>query len=114
MIVTLPWPPRSLSPNARGSWQRKAGAVKDYRRSVAEAVWNAGIRPTDGAQLLEIEFRPPSARWDDDNARASFKAGRDAIAEVLGVDDRIFNTIPKPFGEPIAGGAVLARIEIPG
>lgn len=114
--VTLPWPPRELSPNFRTRAYRWVNAKrKAYRKACAQAVWDRGLRPTEGGRLVELVFHAPDARSrDDDNMAARFKNGRDGLAEVLGVDDREFNDIPKRFGTPVSGGAVVAIIEIPG
>ena len=115
MSVTLPWPPAQLSPNFRTRRASWIGAVrKAYRAKVAEAIWARGVRPTDGVALREIIFHPPTrAKRDDDNLRAMFKAGRDAVAEVLGVDDVTFNEIPHRIGAVVKGGSVVAMIETP-
>jgi len=65
----------------------------------------------DGPLSLVIEFAPPDRRSrDDDNLIASFKSGRDGIAEALGIDDARFHT-KHSFSAPIKGGAVCVRIE---
>jgi len=114
MSITLPWPPAQLSPNfrtRRTSWV--ASVRKTYRAKVAEAIWMRGVRPTDGLSLREIIFHPPNDKWDDDNGRSAFKAGRDALAEVLGVDDNSFNKIPQPWRAPVKDGAVVVMLDAP-
>jgi hypothetical protein len=46
---------------------------------------------------------------DDDNLLSRFKAGRDGIAEYLGIDDKIFISHPM-IKEKISGGQVNVRI----
>lgn len=114
--VTLPWPPKELSPNFR---TRKASWIarvrKEYRAKCAQVAWDRGVNPGRGLRLSEIVFHPPNKRYDDDNVRARFKAGRDGLADAMGVDDAEFNDVPKPIGAVVKGGAVVALLtEIPG
>lgn len=90
--VVLPWPPSGLSPNARLHWARKAKLAKDYR---AECAWQckaAGLEAPESERIsMIVEFMPPDRRRrDDDNMQASFKSGRDGIADALGIDDNRF------------------------
>jgi crossover junction endodeoxyribonuclease RusA len=60
---------------------------------------------------LRIEFIPPDARRrDDDNCLSCFKAGRDGIAEALGVDDSRFVTTFWLSDKPVKGGMVRVSI----
>lgn len=91
--VTLPWPPKTLSPNARVHWRTHAKAKKDYREACAWACKAAKLTaPEDGGYIhLWIDCYPPDKRRrDDDNIIAAFKAGRDGIADALGIDDTRF------------------------
>lgn len=93
MNVTLPWPPSVLSPNARPAhWSIKAKAAKAYRTACKALAEASGMEaPTSQKIALWLEFVPPSRRrFDDDNLVASFKAGRDGLAEALGIDDSRF------------------------
>ncbi len=96
--VVLPYPSPALSPNARGHWSKRSRAAKAYRREcwvLALAAFGAGkVRvAAEGPIRLHIDFFPPDARArDDDNAIASFKAGRDGIADALKADDSRFVT----------------------
>ncbi len=57
-----------------------------------------------------ITFCPPNRRaYDDDNLVARFKAGRDGIADGLGIDDMNFLTTVN-IGDPVPGGAVRVHI----
>mgnify|MGYP000088322541 FL=1 len=117
MSVTLPWPPAQLSPNFR---TRRHSYVsrkrKEYRQACADAAWRSGARPGRDLRLAKIVFHPPDARnRDDDNLTAAFKAGRDGLAEAMGVDDATFNGVPHEIGAIVKGGAVVALLEeIPG
>lgn len=87
--VTLPWPPKNLSPNARVHHMVLAKAKKAYKEA---CMWQAkadGIKPmTRDALHLTITFVPPDRRHRDlDNMLSSIKAGLDGLRDVLGVDD---------------------------
>lgn len=110
--LTLPWPPSILSPNARPHWADKAKAVKHYRSACYLACREAKltIPETDGKLHLWIDFHPPSNRHiDDDNCLSRLKAGRDGVADYLGIDDSRFISHPW-VKEKIQGGCVKIRI----
>lgn len=90
VAVTLPWPPKELSPNARLHWASLARAKKAYRAACAAQAREQGARRVQaGALHVSLVFYPPTRRaFDLDNALARMKAGLDGLADVLGVDDR--------------------------
>jgi len=95
--VTLPWPSKDLSPNARVHWSKKAKAAKAYREACYWLTYDVNMAggidlPTPGCKLnLWLTFYPPDRRArDDDNMIASFKSGRDGLAAALGIDDKRF------------------------
>jgi hypothetical protein len=110
--LALPWPMRSLSPNARAHWADKASAAKRSRH-VAWALTLAalkGSKPDWKAVAIHWEFHPKTAnRPDDDNAISSCKAYRDGISDALGINDAKFTTTHS-MGEPVKGGAVLVTV----
>lgn len=110
-VITLPWPPRELSPNARGHWATKSRAAKKYRTMChLMALQSKIVAATEGEVLLDLTFCPPDRRrHDDDNCLAAFKAGRDGLADALGIDDNRFVTTFRK-GEPVPGGVVLVRV----
>jgi crossover junction endodeoxyribonuclease RusA len=111
MNVTLPWPPKDLSPNSRIHWSRRSKAAKAYRRACHVLTLEAGIRGVDweGDIHLWIDFYPPDRRHrDDDNMVAAFKAGRDGMADAMGLDDKRFRI--HPFVKDEIGGMVKIRI----
>ncbi len=64
-----------------------------------------------GKMVFSIEFFPPDKRRrDDDNMLASFKAGRDGVADALGVDDNKFVTSFEVC-DPVEDGAVRVTIQ---
>lgn len=111
MIATFPWPPRELSPNARGHWSKKAKAAKAYRLVCFYLAKEAGMAaPADGPVNLRIEFVPPDRRPRDlDNMLASIKSGLDGLAEAIGVNDKRF-TLTLSVSDQV-GGMVKVGIE---
>lgn len=97
--VILPFPPVELSPNWRGHWSTHSSAARQYRRMCRALALEAKLRVpddagADGVIHIRLDFFPPSrARRDDDNVFASFKAGRDGVADALACDDAQFRTI---------------------
>lgn len=87
--LILPWPPTSLSPNARTHWATLAKAKKAYRHACAITAKSQGATKITADKLhLTITFFAPTRReFDLDNALARIKAGLDGLADVLGVDD---------------------------
>lgn len=88
--LSLPWPPKELSPNYSGHWAPQASAKKKYRFAVrmlgAQAKWPI---PEKGDLRLEVEFFPPDNRpRDKDNMIAAFKAGQDGLADAWKINDR--------------------------
>ena len=110
--LILPWPPKELSPNARIHWAKKAKITKAYRNMARVLTMQAGIvAPAEGRILLVLEFVPPNRRHrDDDGCLASFKAGRDGIADALGIDDKRFVTQFSLSADVVKGGCVLVRV----
>lgn len=111
MEVTLPWPPKELSPNARIHWSRRSKAAKAYRRACHVLTLEAGIRGVDwdGDVHLWIDFFPPDRRHrDDDNMIAAFKSGRDGMADAMSINDKRFRI--HPYVQTAIGGMVKVRI----
>ncbi len=110
MRVTLPWPPKDLSPNARVHWSKKSKAAKAYRAACWALCREAGLTVDwEGAIHAWIDFFPPDRRHrDDDNMIAAFKSGRDGLANALGVDDKRFRI--HPYVQDQIGGMVKVRL----
>ncbi|GAB3484351.1 RusA family crossover junction endodeoxyribonuclease [Azotobacter salinestris] len=109
--LELPWPPKELSPNARVHWAKRGKVAKAYRAACHLLAKKAGLLAPAGRALLMLEFVPPDRRRrDDDNMLASFKAGRDGLAEALGIDDSRFVTQLRVSQETATGGVVRVRI----
>lgn len=96
--VILPFPPVELSPNWRGHWSTHSSAAREYRRMCWALALEAKLRVPDyagagGVIFVRLDFFPPNrAKRDDDNVPASFKAGRDGVADALRCDDARFRT----------------------
>jgi crossover junction endodeoxyribonuclease RusA len=108
--ITLPWPPKELSPNARIHWAKKSKAAKNYRHMCKILTMQSKIKiDWEGMICVYIDFYPPDKRHrDDDNMIASFKSGRDGIAEALGIDDKRFRI--HPFVKDEIGGKVVVTL----
>lgn len=110
MQVTLPWPPKILSPNARPHHMAKARAVKEYRGVCR--IFARQIRPifTNAEIGMTITFNPPNnRRRDRDNLIAAMKSGMDGVAEAWGVDDSRFVPTYR-MGPPVKHGQVVIEV----
>lgn len=110
--VTLPWPPSELSPNARVHWAQRSRVAKKYREACYVLCKRANlVAPQSERIVLMADFYPPDRRHrDDDNMIASFKSGRDGIADALGVDDNRFILTPLVVRE-VRGWVVVTLLE---
>lgn len=110
LILTLPWPPKELSPNARQHWGALSRAKKAYRVACAWTAKEQGAKRIEAERLhLTITFVPPDRRAHDlDNCIARMKSGLDGLADVLGVDDKHWKLTPIKSDE--VGGFV--RVEV--
>ena len=105
-MITLPYPPKELSPNAgkKMHHMKKARITKAYRKQIAWEIVASGMPKTIN---LHIVFHPRSSTADKDNAIASFKAGQDGLADGWGMkSDNDFN-VTYAMGKPIKGGKVV-------
>lgn len=104
--VVVPFPPVELSPNWRGHWSKKSPVAKNYRRLcwalALEAKLKVPAYAAGGGKIaVRLDFFPPDRNSrDDDNVPASFKAGRDGIADALKCDDARFQTTNVLHDEP--------------
>lgn len=111
--IELPWPPKELTPNfkRRKHWRSYAKPTKDYRTLCAWLTRAKMIDATGVSRIqLYITFCPPDRRKrDDDGMIGAFKAGRDGVADGLGVDDSIFRCTYTIAG-PEKPGKIIVRI----
>jgi len=114
LTIKLPFPPKLLNPNARVHHLRLAAEKKKYRTACGWECKAWGVNRFKAEDIhLHVEFHPPNARRRDrDNLIAAFKAGQDAIADVLGVDDSLFHVSYAPIQPPDANklGCVIVRL----
>lgn len=111
MRFTFPWPPTELNPNKRVHWAKKAKAARAYRDRCYILARKVKMEVEEGRLHLFITFYPPDKRRrDDDNCFASFKAGRDGLAQAMGVDDVRFVTHPYLSDTVVKGGLVRVTI----
>lgn len=113
LTVTLPWPDKALSPNARVHWAKKHKVTN----SAKEIAWYAArgfersIAVAKKAQA-SVTFHPPDKRKRDlDNMLASCKAYFDGIATATGCDDSKWDISIKR-AEPIKGGRVVVELSV--
>lgn len=124
-IFGLPFPPRQLSPNARIHWGRKSSVAKKYRYdcclrakvAIQENRWRTDalqklVQETGETIHLFLDIYPPDRRGrDDDNIIAAFKAGRDGLADAMGIDDKHFRIHPLVHrDEPVKGGKIRVTV----
>jgi crossover junction endodeoxyribonuclease RusA len=109
--VTLPWPDRRLSPNARVHWAEKAKRVRQARQTAWALARSAGLSVPDTRPLpVRVTFHPPDRRRRDrDNMVSCAKAICDGIADAIGVDDALWEPTYS-VAEPRKGGAVVVEI----
>jgi crossover junction endodeoxyribonuclease RusA len=87
--VTLPLPPRNLSPNARIHWRASAPIKKKIRRFAAIAAWDQ-IGPCKFKGYRLDFYWPTKRRRDKDNAAAMCKSYLDGIADTVQQDDSVW------------------------
>lgn len=113
MEISLPWPPKELSPNARNHWAVIHRAKRIYRtecwaqtKEVSKSLALIGSYKIP----LKITFYPPSKRhYDLDNCIASIKAGLDGIADALQVNDHRFALTDVQLSDEVKG---MVKVEI--
>lgn len=111
-MIILPWPDKSLSPNARLHWSKKAKAAKVQRQIAGwETVVSGHKIIWEGPIHLKITFYPPDMRCRDmDNLSASMKSAFDGIADALKVNDSRFRH-HLWLGLPVKGGSVTVEVK---
>lgn len=90
-MITLPFPPSTLSGHAKGHWRAKSGPTAKHREWARLATLGAMPSiPTAGDIKVHIRFVPPDHRGDRTNFPNRMKPYLDGIAEALGVNDARF------------------------
>lgn len=116
ITVELPWMPSVLRPNRARTrhWAANGTAAKLYKSVCAIAIREQGV-PRDFSDsvpvALTIRFHPPTRRrYDRDGSLSALKAGLDALADHLGMDDNDFEPITICRGGVVKGGKVVITI----
>lgn len=112
--LTLPWPPRELSPNARLHWSKVAVAKRKYRAACWALTLNASPsfipQKSDSKLRVHLLFVAPDRRsYDLDGLLSRMKSGLDGVADALKVNDKRFR--PSIDISDDIGGMVKVRIE---
>ena len=113
MIIELPWPHKSLSPNARVHRMVKYRVGKRHREWAQWASCSYGPIEADEVHVTIVASPPTRAAFDDDNFIARCKPYLDGISDSLEVNDSKFRIQPLRRGEPVKNGAVRFEIEVP-
>ena len=89
--IELPLPPKQASPNNRAHWATTRSATTAYRQMCATSYMIAKVPALKTPVKIHLDFylcRTPMTLYceryfpkDADNARASFKAGQDAMQD---------------------------------
>lgn len=120
-MITLPFPPASLSGHGNGSWYDKRHIIKKHRDWACVATKAAmPVLPAEWDIPIHFRFVPPDRRSDRTNYPNRLKPYIDGIADALGINDRRF--LPSyefcepekpgrievfiPYSHTLAGGAV--------
>ncbi len=107
---SLPWPPSELRPNRarRQHWGRNGSLAAAYKALCAIELRAQGIEKIDAEQVaVTFRFCPPRrGKMDRSGSLGAFKAGEDALAEALGIDDDNFEPVTLCRGPVVKGGRV--------
>ena len=111
MKITLPWPDKRLSPNARVHWAVVA-SIKGAARAEGFALAREALGRSviTGPLHVSLTFHPPTkARRDLDNMLASMKAALDGVSQAIGIDDSEWS-LSLCKGEPVKSGCVVVTL----
>lgn len=110
-MITLPWPPKELSPNARVHRMVKARQAKVYKQACWALAKMVDVQLPSGRIHLAITFYPPNRqRRDLDNLLASIKAGIDGVAMAWQIDDELFRPITIDIADQVGGMVKIAIV----
>ena len=113
MQITLSWPDKRLSPNARVHWATLSEVKRAARAEGFALAREALGRDTiTGPLHVSLTFHPPTRRKADlDNMLASMKACLDGISQAVGVDDSAWELSLRK-GEPMKSGCVVVVVKL--
>ena len=115
LTITLPYPPKELSPNARVHWRTLATAKRAAKEAAflltnMEIAWGARNVMLGETPNVRYTFHAPDQRRRDlDNAIASTKAYTDGIAAALHIDDSRF-ALSYRFGDVRPNGETVVEV----
>lgn len=110
-LIRLPWPPKGLTPHAKGHWRPRAAATRKYRHSAFVLAKQQRVERMPGAHLEFTYYPPDRRRRDCQNIPAMLKPAIDGIADAMRCDDHGFRVhYPDAFSEPTPGGAIICHI----
>jgi len=107
---------RRISPNGRAHWRTKHKLQQTLKETAYYAAYNANLEMWQSMPPLTLHYTifhgKGRKRLDEDNCIAALKPVQDAIAQVIGVDDRFFHigTIEQ-HRDPDGAGFIRVRIE---
>lgn len=109
---TLPWPPRTLSPNARPHWRTLARVKAAYRKACAMSVLNQKV-PVPEWERMDVRlvfFAPDNRKRDRDNLGASMKSGLDGLADAWQINDYRFARVSSEIAETMMLAKGVAHV----
>jgi crossover junction endodeoxyribonuclease RusA len=111
MTVTLGWPSRALSPNARTHWAALARARKAARKEGFYAARAAGVLAGVSSVCIQVTFVPPDARRRDcDNLVSQIKGQIDGISDAIRIDDSRWIWAAPVMAAPEKPGRVVVTL----
>ena len=110
-VITVYWPAKALSPNARVHWSVKSRAKAAAREEAhIQTIFAKAMRlPWAGLQYDLACYPPIKRHRDEDNRLSMLKAYLVGIADATGIDDRYFRRGAFTICEP---DKARPRIEI--
>ena len=114
--LTLPWPDKRLSPNARVHWAKKhqasAIAHEDARLITYAAVMDQyGWSISKDLEAKYVFNSPDRRKRDIDNCLAMMKSYQDGVCSAIGIDDSRIKRTVLEWGDVVKGGKVVLRLE---
>ena len=106
--LTLPLPPKSLHPNARKHWRRKAADAKRARQDASYAAFETrSAKPFEQATIQPTFYLP--RRQDGDNLNAWLKSTIDGLQGTIIQNDSAVTVLP---AKQITGRDLAHRVEL--
>lgn len=112
--ISLPWPDKHLSPNARVHHRVKAEYVKMAREvaffETRNTVGVSLLTPDDRLALVVTAHPPDKRKRDLDNVLSSCKSYVDGIFQALSLDDSQIQETTVRWGNAIPAGQVVLTL----